>query len=54
MIKPVMPKSGANQILTLITQQRCNSLCNRGLSTHSMLPAPGDIIGNSATFEGRS
>ena len=31
MIKSVMPKLRENKILTFITQQRCNSLCNHGL-----------------------
>ena len=50
--KLVMPKLRENQILTLITQQRCNSLCNHGLFKYSMFSAPGDIIGNFTTFEG--
>ena len=52
MIKPVMPKSREIQILTFITQQRCNSLCNHGLFKYPMFSAPGDIIGNFTTFEG--
>ena len=50
--KLVMPKLRENQILTLITQQRYNSLCNHGLFKYSMFSAPGDIIGNFTTFEG--
>ena len=46
------PKSRENQILTLITQQRCNSLCNHELFKYSMFSAPGDIIGYFTTFEG--
>ena len=52
MIKPVMPKSRENQIVTLITQQRCNSLCNHGFFKYSMFSSPGDIIGIFITFEG--
>ena len=37
--KPVMPKLHENQILTLITQQRCKSLCNHGLFKYSMFLA---------------
>ena len=51
-MKPVMPKLRENQILTCITQQRCNSLYNHGLFEYSMFSAPGDIIGNFTTFEG--
>ena len=51
-LKRVMPKSRENQILTLMTQQRCNSLYNHGLFKYSMFSAPGDIIGNFTTFEG--
>ena len=50
-IKPGMPKWRKNQILTLITHQRCNSLCNHGLFKYSMFSAPGGIIGNFTTFE---
>ena len=50
--KPVMPRSLENQILTLISQQRCNSLYNHGLFKCSMFSAPGDSIGNFTTFEG--
>ena len=32
-LKPVMTTSHENQILTLITQQRCSSLCNHGFSS---------------------
>ena len=49
--KPVMSQSRENQILALITQQRCNSLCNHGLFKYSMFSAPDDIIGNFTTFE---
>ena len=51
LLKPVKPKSRKNQILTFITQQRCNSMCNHGLFKHSMFSDPGDIIGNFTTFE---
>ena len=51
-LKPVMPKSRENQILTLITEQRCNSLCNHGLFKYSMFSSPSGIIGNFTTFEG--
>ena len=50
-LKPVMPKLRKNQILTFITQQRCNSLCNYGLFKYSIFSDPGDIIGNFTTFE---
>ena len=50
-LKSGMPKSRENQILTLITQQRCNSLCNHGSFKYSMFSAPGDIIGSFTTFE---
>ena len=50
--KPVMPESRENQTLTLITQKRCNSLCNHGLFKCSMFSAPGGIIGYFTTFEG--
>ena len=49
-LKPAMPKWRKNQILTLITQKRCNSLCNHGLFKYSMFSAPGGIIGNFITF----
>ena len=45
-------KSRENQILTLITKQRCTSLCNHGLFKYSMFAAPYDIIGNFTIFEG--
>ena len=51
-LKPVMPTSHDKQILTLITQQRCSSLCNHGLFKCSMFSARGCIIGNFTTFEG--
>ena len=44
--------SRENQILTLITQQRCNSLCNHELFKYCMFSAPGDIIGYFTSFEG--
>ena len=47
-----MPKSRENQIQTLITHPRYNSLCNHGLFKHSMFSGPGDSIGNLATFDG--
>ena len=50
--KPAMPKSRENKILMLITQQRCNSLCNHELFKYSIVSALGDIIGNFTTFEG--
>ena len=52
LLKHVMPKSHEKQILTLITQQRYNSLCNYGLFKYSMFSAPCDIIGYFTTFEG--
>ena len=52
MIKPMGHKSRENQFLTLITQQRCNSLCNHECFKYSMFSAPGDIIGYFTTFEG--
>ena len=45
--KPVMPKSHENQILTLITQQICKSLCNYGLFKYSV-----SLAGNCNIFEG--
>ena len=50
-LKLVIPKLRENKISTLITQQRCNSLCNHGLFKYSMFSASGDIIGNFTTFE---
>ena len=50
-LKPVMPKFRKKQILTFITQQRCNSLCNYGLFKYSIFSDPGYIIGKSTTFE---
>ena len=51
-LKPVMPTLHEKQILTLITQPRCSSLCNHGLFKYSMFSAQGGIIGNFTTFEG--
>ena len=49
-VKSVKPKPRENQILTLITQQRCNSLYNNRLFKYSTFSAPGDIIGNFYHF----
>ena len=51
MIKACEAKSRKIQILTFITQQKCNSLCNHGLFKHSMFSDPDNIIGNFTTFE---
>ena len=44
MIKPVMPKSHENQILTLFTQQRCISLFNHGLFKYSVFLAAVTLL----------